>query len=111
MQKTQSSRFFLGAVMAATLSLVGLAACSDNSVPVSTVLTGDHCTDACNRYAACFNASFDTATCASRCETAIANATITVQTSDDCLTCIGPNTCSGATYTCANVCGAFIIVP
>jgi hypothetical protein len=106
MKKT--ARLFIGAALGAVLTFVGASGCDDNE----TLFTGDNCEEACGRYQACYNASFDVTACTNRCETALNDNTsgVTVQTTDACLECIGENSCLSATYNCAAVCDLFIVV-
>ena len=108
MKKKHVSIHFLGAALAAFLGLGAISSCSDNN-SATTLLTGDHCSDACERYAACFNASFDVNACENNCEAALNQDTITVQTTQDCLDCIGANVC-GASYNCSAICGGIIVI-
>src|SRR4051812_38230874 len=109
MMKKHVSGHLLGAAMAAFLSVAAGFGCSDNN-STETLRTGDHCGDACERYAACFNQNFDVNACENNCEARLNDTTIQVQTTDDCLNCIGASICSAATYNCSPVCGSIIII-
>jgi hypothetical protein len=109
MSKKLSGHFW-GAVLAAVFSMAAITGCDDNNNSTETLLTGDHCNDACERYAVCFNTSFDVNTCQNNCEAALANTSISLQTTQDCVDCIGTNLCSSATYDCAAVCGGIIVI-
>jgi hypothetical protein len=109
MSKKHVSRYFMGAALAAFLSLGAASGCSDNG-STETLRTGDHCGDACERYATCFNTSFDVNACENNCEARLNDSSVTVQTTDDCLNCIGASVCSAATYNCDNLCNSIIII-
>jgi hypothetical protein len=107
MSKKAGSRYFLGAALAAILSFAAGAGCSDDT---ETLFTGDNCEEACNRYAACYDPTFNTDLCEDRCEAALDQDTIVVQTTDDCLACIGVSVCGAPTYSCAAVCTGVIVI-
>jgi hypothetical protein len=97
----------MGAALAAMLSVATMSGCDDD---VETVLTGNQCEEACDRYAACFDNTFNTDLCTNNCEAAVNNNTIAVATTDDCLNCIGAAVCGAPTYACANVCNSIIVI-
>jgi hypothetical protein len=99
----------MGAALAAFLSFATLTGCDNNDAP-ETVLSGDRCGDACQRYATCYDASFDVASCTSRCEAAVADSSVSVETTSDCLSCIGDAACGSGSFTCAVTCAAVIVL-
>jgi hypothetical protein len=108
MMKKHVSGHLLGAALAALLSF-GAVGCSDNA-GTTTLRTGDHCGDACERYAECFNQNFDVNACENNCEARLDDTTIQVQTTQDCVDCIGANVCSSAVFNCSAVCASIIII-
>jgi hypothetical protein len=108
MSKKLSGHFW-GAVVAAVFSIAAISGCDDNN-STETLLTGDQCGNACERYAACFNTAFDVNTCENNCENALNQEVISIQTTEDCLDCIGANICSAVTYDCSAVCSAIIVI-
>jgi hypothetical protein len=110
MKNNRVSRMFLGAALAAMVAAFGVGACSDDE-PTEQVLTPDNCANACSRYAACYDATYDVTGCTNRCVANIDNAVITVQTSEDCLDCIGDSSCLSAVYNCSSICQTVITFP
>lgn len=66
------------------------------------------CHRVCERYSACYDASYDVAACDDRCRVA-ANADASFQMNiDACDACIGDMSCLSATFNCASVCGGIV---
>lgn len=110
MKNMRVSGAFLGAALAAMVAAFGVGACSDDE-PTEQILTPDNCQRACSRYAACFDANYDVTACTNRCTVNVDNATITAQTSEDCLDCIGDSSCLSSVYNCSDICVTVITFP
>jgi hypothetical protein len=107
MNKKAGSRYFIGAALAAILSFAAGAGCSDET---EEFLTGSNCEDACIRYASCYDPAFNTDLCEERCEEALDQDRITIETTNVCLDCIGENVCAAPTFSCASVCNGVIVI-
>jgi hypothetical protein len=109
MIKKCRSVFVLGAALAAiTLSFTSLSGCEDDDDDAVVFGVAD-CGTVCDRYRACFDPAYDVGACTSRCQTAVNNDTVVSTDVDDCLECIGENTCA-PTYVCADACDVVIVV-
>ena len=62
------------------------------------------CNGICDRYAACFDKSYDTSACASRCRKAASTENDYRLKADRCNACIGEKSCAGATFKCLPEC-------
>jgi uncharacterized membrane protein YgcG len=109
MTKTIRSALFLGAALSAIVTFTAISGCEDDD-DVAVVTTGASCSTACGRYQACFNSAYDVAACTSSCQSAMANNTIVATDVDDCIDCIGANTCSPA-FNCVDACDLVVVVP
>lgn len=80
---------------------VAIAACGriDNAVD---------CQSICDRYRSCFDNSYDTGTCASRCRSGSASDTDYQRKADVCSACIGDRSCASATFSCATECAGIV---
>ena len=67
------------------------------------------CQAICQRYADCFNHSYDVDACKDRCESDASNSDSKQNKLDDCHDCIGDQTsCVEDIANCSNSCGAFV---
>ena len=67
------------------------------------------CNDVCQRYADCFNHSYDVGACRSRCESDASNSDAKQRKLDDCHDCIGSaSSCVADIADCAPSCGNFV---
>ena len=71
---------------------------------VQRVDTAFDCGAICNRYASCFDGSYDTSACASRCRERAANDERWRRKADTCNACISERACTAATFSCAVDC-------
>jgi hypothetical protein len=107
MKNTHRFSWFVGIAVSAMVAIGGIAGCEDDDL--GTVGTAADCDDVCARYRTCFDGSFDVASCTSQCQTRLGNATIQSTDVDDCMDCLGDNTCTPV-YSCADACDTIIIV-
>ena len=111
MTKKHRYALFLGAALSAMVTFTGISGCEDDDDDtVAVVATGANCSNVCNRYRACFNASYDVNACINQCQTSLNNRTIVSTDVEDCRECVGENVCAPA-YTCADACDLVIVVP
>jgi len=66
------------------------------------------CQAICNRYQSCFNSSYDTGACASRCRTDSANDPDYQHKATVCSACIDQQSCTSATFSCSGSCGTIV---
>ncbi len=62
------------------------------------------CDGICQRYASCFDSSYDTSACASRCRGAASKQADFRRKADICNACIGERSCVAATFACVSEC-------
>jgi hypothetical protein len=84
-------------------------------VLLSSVVSGCGSIDAavdchaiCARYADCYNSSYDTASCETRCRSHSASDTDYRHQADQCNACIDDRACSSATFNCGSQCSSII---
>jgi hypothetical protein len=66
------------------------------------------CHAACNRYAECFDKSYNVSACQDRCRTAAKNDPDIKSKADQCEACIDDRSCASATFSCATTCGPIL---
>jgi hypothetical protein len=62
------------------------------------------CANICSRYKDCFNSSYDSDGCASRCRSNAASDDNYYRSVDTCNACITDRACASATFNCASSC-------
>ena len=72
--------------------------------PVTEIDESVDCRDVCNRYATCYNASYDTASCRYRCEGLVDADGGRSRAANDCDTCMDDMSCVSAVFTCGTAC-------
>jgi hypothetical protein len=85
-------------------SLVVLALSLGGCAVVQKVDTAFDCKGICERYQSCFDSSYDTAACASRCRKAASEEPDFRRKADVCNACIGERSCVAATFACVSEC-------
>ena len=96
--------FSCATLIAAALGIYGCA--SDG--PLNTIKSKITCHDVCQRYADCYDKNYDVSGCTDKCTN---DATATSQKEDElntCNDCIGPKSCTSATFNCATDCAQFV---
>lgn len=88
-----------------TLVFMMLSGCA----VVQKVDTAFDCNAICDRYKACFDSDYDTASCASSCRTKASDNPDFRRKADMCMACIQERSCTKATFACASDC--FSVVP
>jgi hypothetical protein len=68
--------------------------------PIDEIDMAVDCTDLCNRYRDCFDASYDTASCRDRCHDVVDR---DPDAADACDACLDARSCTGA-FACADEC-------
>jgi hypothetical protein len=66
------------------------------------------CHQVCQRYADCYNSSYDVDGCTSRCESSAADSGANMNELQSCDDCIGDKSCLSATFNCATQCGGIV---
>jgi len=97
----KASVMIAGVTLALMVSFAGAGGC-DN------VQNAFNCSDLCNRYRDCFNHSYDTATCSSRCQDLANRNQNFDERANSCQDCLNDNSCVAATFSCPACAG---IVP
>ncbi len=91
---------------------VGLGLLAALLVPVfagcPSVQNAIDCSGICNRYQNCFDASYDTSSCESRCHKSSQADAAYSQNISACSTCISDKSCTSATFTCATECSGVV---
>ena len=87
-----------------SLALFGVA-CSAAD-PITNKFT---CHDVCQRYADCFNSSYDISGCTDKCEADASDSSDKQNKLDDCHACIGDKSCVADFTSCSASCGTFIV--
>jgi hypothetical protein len=100
--KKKAAVLFVGAALAAIVSLVGAGGCDETQ-------NAWNCSDLCNRYQDCFDNNYDVNACNSRCQTLANNNQIADERANACQNCMNENSCAMATtFNCPDCAG---IVP
>jgi uncharacterized protein YceK len=86
-----------------TFVMLALCALSGCAV-VQKIDSAIDCNGICERYASCFDKSYDTSACASRCRASASNDTDFRRKADMCNACISERSCVQATFACATQC-------
>jgi hypothetical protein len=97
----KASVMIVGVVVAAMLSFVGAGGCDEAQ-------NAFNCTDLCNRYRDCFDHSYDTGSCSSRCQDNANSNQNFDERANSCQNCMNDNSCAAATFSCPSCAG---IVP
>ncbi len=89
----------------ALISTFALPSCSaadkvQNKVSCSTV---------CNRYKDCFDSNYDVGKCTDNCESQADTNGDKDRKLDECNSCIGGQSCTGAAFNCATQCSGIIV--
>ncbi len=66
------------------------------------------CSDVCNRYQSCYDASYDTMACRNRCETFVDANAGNSRAANDCDTCMDDRSCVSAVFTCGGACAGIL---
>lgn len=80
--------------------LLSLSSCA----VVQKVDTAIDCGGICDRYASCFDKSYDTSACASRCRASASKDKDFRRKADMCMACITERSCMEATVSCLSEC-------
>jgi len=83
------------------LVLAAVSACSsvDNAIDCHTI---------CQRYADCFNTSYDVGACETRCKNSAASEQDFQSKVNTCDACIDNRSCASATFNCASSCNGVV---
>jgi len=92
------STIFVFFASVAALSAVG---CSD---PIQAIDQSVDCNDICNRYRDCYNASYDTSACRSRCENYVHGDGGHGDQANQCDMCLDPRSCTTVAFACSTQC-------
>jgi hypothetical protein len=92
-------------IFAYTFSLI--AAIASTSACSSAEHAYD-CNQICNRYKECFNSSYDTGACASKCRNHASDDKTFADHAESCQSCIEDRSCAGATFSCATECSDIV---
>ena len=84
--------------------LVALISLFAGCAVVQKVDTALDCNGICARYQSCFDSSYDTTACASRCRAAASEQPDFRRKADMCMACISERSCVQATFACASEC-------
>lgn len=76
--------------------------------PVTEIDETVDCRDVCDRYQSCFNASYDTAACRSRCEGLVDADGGRPRAANDCDTCMDDRSCVSAVFSCQVPCAGIL---
>jgi hypothetical protein len=87
------------------LSFALLGAGCSAADPITNKFT---CHDVCQRYADCFNSSYDVTGCADKCESDASDSSDKQNKLDDCHDCIGDKSCVSDIANCSSSCGTFV---
>jgi hypothetical protein len=85
---------------------LGIALASTSSC--SSVEHAYDCNQICGRYQECFDASYDTGTCESRCRDHASDDNDYGNHAESCQSCIDDRSCAGATFACASECAGIV---
>jgi hypothetical protein len=66
------------------------------------------CHDVCQRYADCFNSSYDVDGCETKCKDMADDSNTKQGKLDDCHDCIGDKSCVADIASCSSTCGTFV---
>ncbi|HEY0881992.1 MAG TPA: hypothetical protein VGD87_10705 [Archangium sp.] len=66
------------------------------------------CAGICDRYASCFDKSYDTGACASRCRSEASKDKNYRRKADMCMACITERSCAEATMSCLTECASVV---
>jgi hypothetical protein len=62
------------------------------------------CHGVCDRYQSCYDSSYDTGSCASRCRDNASSESGYANKADNCHECMDDNSCAASTFGCATLC-------
>jgi len=96
---TPMKRFTLAILLAAS-AVVGFS-CNAATNAVD-------CNGICDRYQSCFDSSYDTTSCESRCRSNADSDANYMTQSDACSSCITDKSCASATFTCGGDCAGIV---
>ena len=82
------------------LAALALSACGVDAVA--------DCHGVCGRYKSCFDASYDTDSCESRCRSKAANDAVFRKSVDACDACIDTKACTTAVFSCGTNCSSVV---
>ena len=71
---------------------------------VQTIDSAIDCNGICERYASCFDKTYDVSTCASRCRHSASTEPDFRRKADRCNACISERSCVAATFSCLTEC-------
>ncbi len=66
------------------------------------------CQSICDRYKTCFDSTYDTTSCASRCRADSNTNADHKRQADTCNACIDSRSCASSTFNCAASCGSIV---
>ncbi|HEY2903880.1 MAG TPA: hypothetical protein VGL59_25060 [Polyangia bacterium] len=95
-------------IAALLLGAAGIIAAAMGIGACDSVATAYDCQQVCQRYADCYNASFDVGKCRDMCRANAEDDATKMQKADACESCIGDKSCLSATFTCAGDCAGVI---
>jgi len=98
------SHFAIGLVLSGGALLL-TTACSDDAEEVVNRVT---CSDVCERYADCFDTSYDVESCVDRCTNDATADEEKEERLEVCQACIDERSCSSAVFNCTTECAPFV---
>lgn len=66
------------------------------------------CQDICQRYADCFDSSYDVSSCRNRCADSARDSETFDQDVDECENCLDDRSCASATFACTGECSGVV---
>jgi hypothetical protein len=87
-----------------TFLVVVMLVASSGCAVVQKIDTAIDCNGICDRYASCFDSSYDTSACASRCRKSASSDADFRRKADQCMACISERSCVKATVACVADC-------
>lgn len=90
--------------MRLALGIASLLVVLSSCAVVQKVDTAIDCNGICERYASCFDKSYDTSACASRCRASAGKDREFRRKADMCMACITERSCMEATVSCMTEC-------
>jgi hypothetical protein len=88
-----------------TVSALSVAACSSTGNAITDTID---CHQVCQRYADCFNTSYDVSGCTNRCESKATDSGASMDDLKSCDSCIGDKSCLTATFSCTTECAGIV---
>ena len=91
------------------LALAGLLAIAGSCYfGCSAATNAIDCNGICDRYQSCFDSSYDTTSCESRCRSNSDTNSNYMDMSQACSDCITDKSCASATFTCGSECAGIV---